>query len=141
MPEEISREQIGFMNEAGARATSRVPETGIKTMNVNDYIASLTDMADSGTGSEHDEVTKKMLHRAAGMYSYLRDEYGAQTVKEAQTAISQRQVRPEVVRLWVEEGMAVNPAIFDPIAEGYPEFKPELETVRKRVIDEILGRS
>lgn len=67
------------------------------------------------------------------MFSYLRDTHQAQTVGEAWDCLAQRRVDFQVVKLWVDEKMAVDPGVFDAIAEGYPELKTELQKARDTV--------
>jgi hypothetical protein len=40
-----------------------------------------------------------------------------------------------VIELWIDEELAVNPNEFDAIAEGYPDQVKRLTAVRKQVLD------
>lgn len=129
--------QIATADEATRRAESRIPANTLREMNVNSYIASLTDMANSPLNQPEQE---KSLNKAVGLYSYLRDKQQAQTVGGARDSIAQRKIAPEVVKLWVDEEMAVNPGEYDAIIQGYPEYAEDLKRVRKEVVDRILGK-
>lgn len=118
-------------------------EGSLSGMNINSFIASMSDIARNPIepGSETDRRTAHSLNRQVGMYSYLRDKTNAQTVGEAWQGLRQRKVDPKVVRLWVEEGMAINRNEFDAVAEGYPELMEDLKRIQKEKFDEILKRN
>ncbi|TSC87523.1 MAG: hypothetical protein G01um10147_501 [Microgenomates group bacterium Gr01-1014_7] len=74
---------IELSNQAAQRASGRIPEGEFENMNINSYIASLTDIANAPRTVQAFPENKKSLDRAAGMYAYLRDKHHAQTVGDA----------------------------------------------------------
>ena len=131
----MNDEEIRKSYDIAARSTGRIPESGLSNMNINDYIASTEDMSRLPNPPEGES---EGLKRTAGMYAYLRDNFHPKTLGEANQVMASGKVDPKVVKLWVEEGMAVNPGPFDSIAAGYPQFKPDLERVRTERINKIL---
>ena len=97
-------------------------------MSINNYIEFLTNDPNSvlhGIPLNPDE--RKLTRYEIGMYSHLRDSFHAQTLGEARLVLEQRKIAPKIVKLWIEEGMALDPREFDAISKGYPEFQEDME--------------
>ena len=110
-------------------------------MDINSYIEHLTSRRSSNIGDvapNSDE--QKLAGYEIGIYSYLRDFHHAKTVGEAKITLEQRKIDPKIVKLWIEEKMALNSMEFDAISKGYPEFQKDLERVRTDWIETIMKR-
>ncbi|MBI4036697.1 hypothetical protein HY386_02370 [Candidatus Daviesbacteria bacterium] len=132
-------DRFKILEETFKTASNRISEKGLGETNINSYIASLTAVGRSriDPNSPVEQEIEKNTERAIGMYSYLRDKIGTQTLQEAWDSLSQGKVDKEVVKLWVEEGMAVNPNEYSAIATGYPDLKDDLERIRDQSLKKL----
>lgn len=136
----MDNSDIERSNNLVDRTQGRISPEGIEATNINSYIASLTDATNLPGANEVNPDHKRNMERAVGMYSYLRDKTGAQTVGEAWSSLRKRKVDQGVVKLWVEEEMAINPGLFDAVSEGYPELKDDLQKVRDAYVNRVISK-
>ena len=111
-------------------------------MNINSYIASLTDQSMMpGIKPRQKERFEKMI----GLYADLRPSLEAetfdeayrafndvpQTVGDAHRSIAQGEVEVKTVERWMIQGAVASLALQDAIAIGYPEYSQDLEDMRR----------
>ncbi|MFO0781881.1 MAG: hypothetical protein U0524_03245 [Candidatus Saccharimonadales bacterium] len=136
MPKEES--SVDFANRMANRAGSRIPQD-LEAMNINDFIACLSDLQAAGDALSQENDTKEE-GKSIGMYSYLRDNYDVKKVGDIAPLLRSGVVPANVVGLWVEEGLAVNPREYDAIEIGYPEQREPLKEIRAQRLAEIHNR-
>lgn len=119
---------------------SRIPEAGLECMAINDYITSISTVTAVGEAVPESSIGSiaTPLQRKIGMYAYLRDEYGAETLADALRILRESKVNPGVISLWIEDELAVNGLEFDAIAQGYPDRIGELRTASDRFMARML---
>lgn len=111
------------------RASSRIPESGLECMDINAYLASLTEFCNSPLMRI---IGNERMKKSIGMYAFIRDKYGAKTYGEAVRAISGRKIDSKIIQLWVEEGMLVSN--WKAAIRGYPEYRQEIERERDEAV-------
>ena len=137
-PEGTTQEHIDqFSREAVRQADSRVPAEGYRSMNVNDYIATLTNYREAMEALGHDGSG---LDRAINLYSYLRDKFGAQKVSDLGTILETGQVDPKIIDLWIEEGMIGGDLEIAAVKAGYPDKAEAVNVAFKKRIKEIKDK-
>ena len=107
------------------RAEERIPQDGFLEMDLSTFIAACHDFSNS----LENEEDRLRVRGKAGVLAYIRDKFNARTYNEAQQAIKNRRIEPEVVKLWLEEAIVGKPEI-ESIKHGYPEFIKLTETYR-----------
>lgn len=127
---ESTTDPVENLTVTGAKPEKEIAEsTPLKQRSINDVIASLTDSHGNQYVIRGEDAERK---RTIGIFAYLRDQYGAQTVDDAQSVLRQRQVSAEVVRLWIDEGMTSHTFIAEALKDGYPEFAQTLDAENRR---------
>ncbi|MBI2594385.1 hypothetical protein HYW39_01680 [Candidatus Curtissbacteria bacterium] len=114
---------IGDLNKDEGEA-----QTDLNGVNINNYIATLTDLASNSLIRPY---TRDRLIKETGMYAFLRDKHGAQTVGDARIALEHRVIDPGIVGLWLDEGMATC-VVDDAILKGYPELDEAMKAAKAR---------
>ena len=117
---------------------SRIPESGLNDMNINDYIAALTHKRDCPMSQQ--VGISESLGKSIGAYVYLRDNYDAKTYGEALQILRKRKVKPAIIELMIEEEIVGKDGTFDAISQGYPEYAEWLKDLRNESIDRILNK-
>ncbi|PIU02538.1 MAG: hypothetical protein COT55_02970 [Candidatus Diapherotrites archaeon CG09_land_8_20_14_0_10_32_12] len=133
--DEIIRREI----KAHHRAMSRIPSEGLNCMNINDYIASMTDMARSPLARPPHSNEGERLERVVGILAYLRDTYGAKTYGGAHKLLRDGKVNPKIVELWMEENMLRN-ELCDAVCDGYPQYANRAIELKDARINKIPNK-
>ncbi len=82
-------------------------------------------------------ATRLSYNRRIGVFEYLRDTHHAQTVGDAEEALRQHKVDPDVVRIWIEADLIHTPILENPIVESYPELDEDIKRLREKRIADI----
>ncbi|MFQ5532040.1 MAG: hypothetical protein ACE5ES_05490 [Candidatus Nanoarchaeia archaeon] len=118
------------------RINSRIPPE-IENININSYIASLTDIAREPETQERCPETVKNLERTIRALSYMRNEHHVRTYGEALDVLRKRDVDPIIIDLWAEELMLTG-GLNKAAIEGYPELKDKLKKAEIRLLKQII---
>ena len=111
----------------------------INEMDINDFIASLTNLSCSPIYNPPFTNIGLKIEETIGVYTYLRNNFiilrdgkkdRIKTPKEAENFILKTgKVNPKIIKLWLEEEILVNP---NALKKGYPQFKNEIECLEKK---------
>lgn len=134
-------EEVKMHNTLESIAYSRLPKdtTDIDEMNINDFIASLTNLSCSPLHKPPYSNLGEKLEDIIGVYVYLRDNFKItrgnkkrkiETVLEADEFILKKgKVNPKVVAVWLEAEILISS---NALKESYPQFKEQIESLEEK---------
>lgn len=132
---------VSAFNMASARTSKNSPNS----IGINDHISQLTTLAgiirsfdsidriEGSVSKGYRERAAQLVEKTIGVYAHIRDKHGAQTVNDALELLARREISPDVVHLWIEEGFCAVFDLYEPLLRGYPEYKTELDKMREEL--------
>ena len=103
---------------------SRFNKEDIGTMNINDYIAILTNEIKNTDLKETEKIGRENNIK---ILAYLRDKKDAKNLSDAENILKEKKVDTKIVEFWIEDGMlSYYSDFFYVIRDGYPELKDKL---------------